>query len=168
MIYTMAPVCPVLVLGMLPLLRAVLVHWLTPAPLGDSVIVTLKVGYHCTLSNTCLARNLCHCNAQGRLSICSDMSIIQSNHFPMEPCKPASLFVKMLPVSLKIWMLLNGNCILFYTGFKIKTDLYTCCYWPCLDCKCETMSQRESLWICNIDQFNVGIVFLQAVWWPMM
>lgn len=23
-------------------------------------------------------------------------------------------------------------------------------------------------WICNIDQFNVGIVFLQAVWWPMM
>lgn len=162
MIYTMAPVCPVLVLGMLPLPRAVHVPWLTPVQLGDSVIVTLKVGYHCTLS-------------KGRLSlytvqhpICSDMSIIKSNHFPMKPFKPTSLLVKMLPVSLKIWMLLNWDCILFYTGFRIKTDLYTCCYWPCLDCKCETMSQRESLWICNIDQFNVGIVFLQAVWWPMM
>lgn len=48
----------------------------------------------------------------------------------------------------------------FILGSKLKLT-----YTPVVIDPVWTMSQRE-IW--NTDQFNVGIVFLQAVWWPMM
>lgn len=60
-----------------------------------------------------------------------------------------------------------GIAFCFILGSKLKLT-YTPVVIDPVSIANVRLCHKESLWICNIDQFNVGIVFLQAVWWPMM